>query len=62
MSRGRPQIAIRLTPNQITGLKIIAKRNNTTISDLIRDMVESLLWANGIDADPPEQQQRTSHR
>ena len=54
MSKGRPTIALRLDKWQIAGLKLIARRNGLTVSDLIREMIDSLLLVNGIGASSEE--------
>ena len=53
--RGRPIITLRLSTWQIAGLKLIASRGNTTVSDLIREMIDAYLWMHNIRGPEPEQ-------
>ena len=42
MQRGNPRIQLRLKPETIQWLKNYAQRNNTTMSEIIREHVETL--------------------
>lgn len=46
--RGSPILCVRLPEWQINGLKLIARKEKSTTSDLIRDMVAAILHENGI--------------
>ena len=52
---GDPVITLRIPAWQVSGLKIVAKNANTTVSALIREQIESILWANGIAAPSAQQ-------
>ena len=41
--RGRPILSLRLPRKYIAGLQILAREQNTTVSDIIRDMVKATL-------------------
>ena len=45
---GDPVLTLRMPAWQITGLKLVARKENTTPSELIRDMVAAILAENGI--------------
>jgi len=40
--RGNPRIQLRLKPENIRWLKDYAKQNNTTMSEILREHIESL--------------------
>lgn len=42
MPRGNPRIQLRLKPETIQWLKDYAQRNNTTMSEIIREYIEEL--------------------
>ncbi len=48
MSRGRPMVTLRLSQKKIDGLKQIAMEGGCSVSDLIREMVDSLLSVHGL--------------
>ena len=45
---GDPILTVRMPAWQITGLKLVARKENSTPSELIRDMVAAILAENGI--------------
>ena len=47
-TRGRPTMNVRLEPWQLTALKILAKREGCTVSDLIRESVDTILTVNNL--------------
>ena len=51
-TRGRPMIALRLDPWEISALKISASRHGKTVSDLLRDLIAQQLREDGITAQP----------
>ena len=55
MSKGTPIITLRIPSWQITGLKILAQKKNSTVSDILREYIDSVLWANNIRPDSPAQ-------
>jgi predicted DNA-binding protein len=42
MPRGNPRIQLRLKPETINWLKDYAQHNNTTMSEIIREYIETL--------------------
>lgn len=52
---GDPVITLRIPAWQISGLKMLAKRTGTSVSALIREQIDSVLWINGIKGPEPEQ-------
>ena len=48
---GDPVITLRLPAWQIAGLKRIAADSNSTVSALIREQIDTLLYVNGITED-----------
>lgn len=50
--RGNPVLTLRLPAWQIAGLKTIARESQTTVSQLLREQVDSLMWANNIVPSP----------
>ena len=49
---GDPVITLRIPKWQIAGLKKLAAENGTSVSALIREQIESVLYINGITAAP----------
>lgn len=45
---GDPVVTVRMPKWQIAGLKLVARKEHTTPSELIRDMVAAVLYENGI--------------
>ncbi len=54
-TRGRPTMNVRMDKWQLAGLKILARRSGVTVSDLIREMIDTLLTVNNL---TPETVQR----
>ena len=50
--RGRPIITLRLPREYIAGLKILAREEGTTVSDLLRDLIKGELDAHHISVEP----------
>ena len=48
--RGRPIITLRMDPGTIAALKISARNHGLTVSDLIRQLIDEQLKADGITA------------
>ena len=48
-SRGRPILTLRLDRATISALKISARRHDTTVSDLVRALIDEQLEKDGID-------------
>lgn len=46
MTKGRPRITLRLSVDQIDQLKQIAAERGVSVSDIIRDLIESFLTEN----------------
>lgn len=46
MTKGRPRITLRLSADQIDQLKQIATERGLSVSDIIRDLIESFLTEN----------------
>ena len=46
--RGRPIVTLRLDPGTIAALKISARQHGTTVSDLIRQLIDEQLSRDGI--------------
>ena len=60
---GDPVLTLRLPAWQISGLKKIASEHQTSVSALIRDQIDALLYVNNITAEaerPLDGQIRTS--
>ena len=50
--RGRPIITLRLDAGTIAALKISARQHETTVSDLIRQLIDEQLNRDGISTEP----------
>ena len=50
--RGRPIITLRLDAGTIAALKISARQHATTVSDLIRELIDEQLDRDGISTEP----------
>lgn len=48
MAKGKPLVALRLSPEMIAGLKICARKHGVTVSDLLRELIEKRLNTEGI--------------
>ena len=48
MTRGRPLVALRLSPEIIAALKISARQHGLTVSDLLRQLIAEQLKRDGI--------------
>lgn len=46
--RGKPIITLRLDAGRIAALKMAANRHNTTVSDMLRDLIDDQLHRDGI--------------
>lgn len=47
MARGKPILTIRLASDKIDALKQIAEKGGCSVSDLIREMIDTLLDVHG---------------
>lgn len=51
---GDPLIAVRLPAEVIKGIKTLAERQNTSVSAIVRDLIEGELKENGIKSSPTQ--------
>ncbi len=51
---GDPLIAVRLPAEVIQGIKLLAKEQGTTVSAIVRDLIEGQLREHGISTSPEQ--------